>query len=100
MDATLTTAHLADGCLRTGVAVRCAPAGLRPVASGMRCAGRVRPARHVGSVDIFLEALETAAPGEVLVVDNGGAPPPAGGGGFVAPPGESSRGDRTRVQAT
>jgi 4-hydroxy-4-methyl-2-oxoglutarate aldolase len=72
MDATLTTAHLADGCLRTGVAVRCAPAGLRPVAAGMRCAGRVRPARHVGSVDIFLEALETAAPGEVLVVDNGG----------------------------
>src|SRR5260370_26628294 len=72
MDGTLTTAHLADGCLRTGVAVRCAPAGLRPVAPGMRCAGRARPARHVGSVDIFLEALETAAPGEVLVVDNGG----------------------------
>src|SRR5260370_23861457 len=72
MDATLTTAHLADGCLRTGVAVRCAPAGLRPVAPGMRCAGRARPARHVGSVDIFLEALETAVPGEVLVVDSGG----------------------------
>jgi regulator of RNase E activity RraA len=30
------------------------------------------PAQHVGSVDIFLEALEGAAPGEVLVVDNGG----------------------------
>ena len=79
MDATLvgslslfSTPHLADGCLRTGVPVRCAPAGLRPIAPGMRCAGRVRPARHVGSVDIFLEALETAAPGQVLVVDNGG----------------------------
>lgn len=30
------------------------------------------PARHVGSVDIFLEAYEGAAPGDVLVVDNGG----------------------------
>jgi 4-hydroxy-4-methyl-2-oxoglutarate aldolase len=32
----------------------------------------VRPARHYGSVDIFLEALEMASPGEVLVVDNTG----------------------------
>jgi regulator of RNase E activity RraA len=37
-----------------------------------RLAGRVCPARHVGSVDIFLEALEGAAPGEVLVADNDG----------------------------
>jgi 4-hydroxy-4-methyl-2-oxoglutarate aldolase len=35
-------------------------------------AGRVRPARHVGSVDVFLEALEHAEHGDVLVVDNGG----------------------------
>ena len=35
-------------------------------------AGRACPARHVGSVDILLEALETAAPGDVLVVDKGG----------------------------
>jgi regulator of RNase E activity RraA len=34
--------------------------------------GPVVPARHAGSVDIFLEALESAAPGDVLVVDNGG----------------------------
>jgi regulator of RNase E activity RraA len=32
----------------------------------------VAPAQHVGSVDIFLEALQGAAPGDVLVVDNGG----------------------------
>src|SRR6266404_9506008 len=69
---TLTTPHLADACLRVGAPVRCAPVGLRPIAPGMRCAGRARPARHVGSVDIFLEALSEAAPGEVLVVDNGG----------------------------
>jgi len=68
----LSTAHLADACLRTGVPVRCAPVGLRPIAPGMQCAGRARPARHVGSVDVFLEALETGTPGEVLVVDNDG----------------------------
>ena len=39
---------------------------------GSRLAGRVCPARHAGSVDAFLEAFETAAPGDVLVVDNGG----------------------------
>ena len=38
----------------------------------MRSAGRVRPARHVGSVDVFLEALEAAERGDVLVVDNEG----------------------------
>src|ERR687887_1033681 len=70
--ATLTTAHLADACLRAQTRVRCAPALLRTVVPGSRLAGRVSPARHVGSVDIFLEALEVAAPGDVLVVDNGG----------------------------
>lgn len=68
----LTTPHLADACLRVGETVRCAPAGLRPVVAGMRCAGRVQPARHVGSVDVFLEALEAAKSGDILVVDNDG----------------------------
>jgi len=66
----LTTAHLADGCIRTGTEVRCT--ALRSVLPGDRLAGRVAPVRHVGSVDIFLEALEDAAAGDVLVVDNGG----------------------------
>jgi regulator of RNase E activity RraA len=70
--ATLATAHLADACIRAQVPVRCAPAALCSVVSGSRLAGRVAPARHVGSVDVFLEALEGAAPGDVLVVDNGG----------------------------
>ena len=70
--ATLTTAHLADACLRAQVPVRCAPAALSTVMPGSRLAGRVAPAQHVGSVDIFLEALQGAAPGDVLVVDNGG----------------------------
>ena len=38
----------------------------------MRCAGRARPVRHVGSIDIFLESFSDVEPGDVLVVDNGG----------------------------
>lgn len=69
---TLTAPHLADGCLRAGLPIRVAPAGLRPLVGTMRCAGRARPVRHVGSIDIFLEALDGVRPGEVLVIDNGG----------------------------
>ncbi len=68
----LTTAHLADACIRAQAPVRCAPAALGALVPGRRLAGRVAPARHVGSVDVFLEALEGAGPGDVLVVDNGG----------------------------
>jgi 4-hydroxy-4-methyl-2-oxoglutarate aldolase len=70
--AALTTAHLADACVRAQLPVRCAPARVHALVPGSRLAGRVCPARHAGSVDIFLEALEGAAPGEVLVADNGG----------------------------
>ena len=70
--AALTTAHVADACIRAGVPVRCGPAGLHAVDPGSRLAGRACPARHVGSVDVFLEALEAAQPGDVLVVDNAG----------------------------
>ena len=68
----LTTPHVADACLRTGVDVRCAPCDVRALGSSDRAVGGVRPARHYGSVDIFLEALEHASPGEVLVIDNAG----------------------------
>lgn len=68
----LSTAHLADGCRRLGLQVRCAPAELSPVARRMRCFGRVSPVHHVGSVDVILEAMDRSAPGDVLVVDNGG----------------------------
>ena len=70
--ADLTTPHLADACLRAGVPVRCGPSGLRAVVPGMRLAGRVRPAVHAGSVDVFLEAVSSAEPGDVLVADNAG----------------------------
>lgn len=68
----VTTAHLTDGCVRTGVEVRCAPAGLAAITPGSRFSGRALPVRHAGSVDIFLEVLERAEPGDVLVIDNGG----------------------------
>ncbi|WP_243855183.1 RraA family protein [Diaminobutyricimonas sp. TR449] len=34
--------------------------------------GRARPARHSGSVDVFLEAIESAEVGDILVIDNAG----------------------------
>lgn len=69
---TLTTAHLADACVRARVPVRCAPAALAPITPDARLIGRALPARHAGSVDVFLEAFERCAPGDVLVVDNQG----------------------------
>jgi regulator of RNase E activity RraA len=75
----------ADACLRFGTPVRCTPTSMRPIANGMRLAGRMRPARHVESVDVFLEALEHSERGDVLVVDNGGRTDEACVGDFVAP---------------
>ncbi len=66
----LTTAHLWDACLRARVELRCA--ALYPVVPGSRIAGSVLPVRHYGSVDVFLEAIDRAVPGSILVVDNAG----------------------------
>ncbi|MFS8099233.1 RraA family protein [Lentzea alba] len=66
----LTTAHLADACIRANIPVR--TASLTPVIPGTKISGRVLPARHAGSVDIFLEAIDRSQPGDVLVVDNDG----------------------------
>jgi 4-hydroxy-4-methyl-2-oxoglutarate aldolase len=68
----LSTPLVADACVRCGVPLRAAPAGIRAVVAGQRVAGRVLPARHYGSVDVFLEALGRARAGDVLVIDNGG----------------------------
>ena len=81
----LTTAHVADACLRTGTEVRCAPSTLRALdPSNGAIVGRARPARHYGSVDVFLEALDLARPGDVLVVDNAGRDDEACVGDLVA----------------
>jgi 4-hydroxy-4-methyl-2-oxoglutarate aldolase len=66
------TAPIADACVRLNVPLRVAPPGLRAVIPGTTIAGPVRPVRHHGSVDVFLEAFAAAAPGDVLVIDNGG----------------------------
>ncbi len=71
--ADLSTPLLADACVRLGLPPRPAPAGVRPVVpGGALVTGRALPARHRGSVDVFLEAFGAARAGDVLVVDNGG----------------------------
>lgn len=66
----LSTPLIADACLRVKVPLRVAPSGIRPLMHGMRAAGRVLPARHRGSVDVFLEVMKNALPGDVMVIDN------------------------------
>ena len=71
----LPTAAVADAIVRHGLAVRLGPRGLARVADGPPIAGRAVPVRHVGSVDVFLEALERIgadAAGRILVADNDG----------------------------
>jgi regulator of RNase E activity RraA len=70
--AELSTPLVVDAALRLKIPFRLAPFGIAPVIPGRRAAGRVLPARHFGSVDVFLEAMETAQPGDVLVIDNAG----------------------------
>jgi len=70
--AKLSTPLIADACLRLEMALRLAPPGIRPVLPGHRVAGRVLPVRHYGSVDVFLEAMGMAGPGDILVIDNAG----------------------------
>lgn len=65
-------AALADACVRVGVPIRLAPPGMRPVDPSWQLAGYGRPVRHLGSVDVFLEAIDAAEPGDVLVIDNEG----------------------------
>lgn len=67
----LTTAIVADALVRLDRPIRIAPLEVRPLAPGTRLTGPARPVRHYGSVDVFLEAIELAGTGEVLVIDNG-----------------------------
>jgi 4-hydroxy-4-methyl-2-oxoglutarate aldolase len=70
--AMLSTPLIADACLRVGVPLRVAPSGISALLRDYRVAGRVVPAKHYGSVDVFLEAIEGAEAGDVLVIDNQG----------------------------
>lgn len=66
------TPFVADACVQLSLPVRVGPPGLRCTVAGSRIAGPVCPARHAGSTDVFLEAIASANPGDVLVIDNGG----------------------------
>jgi len=70
--ADLSTPLVADACVRSDVPLHAAPPGIGAVVPGHRIAGRALPARHYGSVDVFLEALGRAEQGDVLIIDNGG----------------------------
>ncbi|MEZ5286246.1 MAG: hypothetical protein R2712_15845 [Vicinamibacterales bacterium] len=66
------TAALADACVSLGLDLRVGPPGLVPLVPGRRAAGRVQPSVHAGSMDVVLEAIQHASPGDVLLVDNNG----------------------------
>jgi regulator of RNase E activity RraA len=51
---------------------RVGPSAVRRLVAGAPIAGPALPCRHSGSVDVFLEAIERAAPGSILVIDNAG----------------------------
>lgn len=67
-----TTPFIADACVQLALPVRIGPPGMRCNVPGSKVAGPARPARHAGSVDVFLEAIAAASRGDVLVIDNGG----------------------------
>ena len=69
--AELSTPLIADAAIRLELAVRFASPGIRALIPGICFAGRALPARHYGSVDVFLEALSQSKPGDIMVIDNG-----------------------------
>jgi regulator of RNase E activity RraA len=78
----LTTANLADACQRLGIEQR--SISLSPLLPRKRIDGPALPVVHYGSVDVFLEAIEGAPAGCVMVIDNGGRSDEACIGDLVA----------------
>lgn len=68
----LAAAPLADAAVRLGLTVAFAPPAVRRFTPGPPIVGPAVPCRHSGSVDVFLEALEGAPAGGILIIDNGG----------------------------
>ena len=68
----LSTPLIADAALRLKVPPRIAPPGIRPITPNQLLAGPALPVRHFGSVDVFLEVMQDAQPGQILIIDNGG----------------------------
>jgi regulator of RNase E activity RraA len=68
----LPAAAVADALVRLGLPVRLAPASIRRAFPGEPVSGAAIPVRHFGSVDVFLEAYQTAPAGGIVVIDNEG----------------------------
>jgi regulator of RNase E activity RraA len=68
----LSTPLIADAALRLKIPLRISPPGIQPVTPDQRLAGPALPVRHFGSVDVFLEAMQSPQPGQILLIDNGG----------------------------
>jgi 4-hydroxy-4-methyl-2-oxoglutarate aldolase len=58
--------------VRLGLPLRSAPASILPLVPGAVFAGPARPVTHLGSVDVFLDTIDDAPAGSVLVIDNAG----------------------------
>lgn len=73
-DNAIATAQIVDACMRLKLPYRIAPAGIKSIAKvGSMISGPAIPVRHYGSVDIFLETIETTeTQNGVLVIDNNG----------------------------
>jgi 4-hydroxy-4-methyl-2-oxoglutarate aldolase len=67
-----TTPVVADAALRAGAAFAVVDERLPPVDESMKAWGRARTVTHFGSVDVFLEAIDEAERGDLLVIDNAG----------------------------
>ena len=68
----INTPQIADACIRLEIEYLLAPPGIKAVKEGTKLAGKVRPVKHFGSVDVFFEAMLLADEGDVLVIDNEG----------------------------
>lgn len=65
-------APVADAIVKLGGAVRMGPLELHRLVPGPPVGGPAVPCRPAGSVDVILEAIGTARPGAILVIDNEG----------------------------
>ena len=68
----LATAAIADAWIRLGIPPQVASFGIVPLTPGPPVTGPALPVTHLGSVDVFLEVIDGADAGSILVIDNGG----------------------------
>lgn len=84
----IATAQITDACIKEKITFFVAPTGLLPVLpteSQQALSGTVVPVRHYGSVDVFLEAIESNQIAKaIMVIDNGGREDEACIGDLVA----------------